>query len=127
MKLFDVDYLYPLLTDEILPGDTYDAELTLLGRLTTPITPFMDNVRAKVEAFAVPHRLTQDNWVKLQGERVDPDDSIDYSRPYITTPSGTGFANETLWTQFSPFCFFSFVFSYSTGKYASFYVHSYSY
>jgi len=93
----DVDYLYPILNDEILPGDTYDADLTILGRLTTPITPFMDNLRVMVEVFAVPYRLTQTNWVKLQGERDDPDDSIDFSRPYIVTTATTGVANESLW------------------------------
>jgi hypothetical protein len=93
----DVDYLYPILNDEILPGDTYDASLTILGRLTTPITPFMDNLRVMVEVFAIPYRLTQDNWVRLQGERDDPDDSIDFSRPYITTTAVTGVANGTLW------------------------------
>lgn len=93
----DVDYLYPVLNDEILPGDTYDADLQILGRLTTPLTPFMDNLRVNIEVFAVPYRLTQDNWVKLQGERVDPADSIDFSRPYITTTAVTGVANETLW------------------------------
>lgn len=93
----DVDYLYPILNDEILPGDTYDADLTVLGRLTTPIAPFMDNLRVNIEVFAVPFRLTQDNWEKLQGERVDPADSIDFTRPYITTTASTGVANETLW------------------------------
>lgn len=93
----DVDYIYPILTDEILPGDTYDAELNVLGRLTTPITPFMDNLRVNVEVFAVPYRLTQTNWVKIQGERDDPDDSIDFVRPYITTTAITGVANGTLW------------------------------
>ena len=87
----NVDYLYPILNDEILPGDTYEASLSILGRLTTPITPFMDNLRVMVEVFAIPYRLTQNNWVKLQGEREDPDDSIDFSRPYIvTTPIVTG-------------------------------------
>lgn len=93
----DVDLLYPVLNDEILPGDTYDANLNILGRLTTPLTPFMDNLRLMIEVFAVPYRLTQDNWVKLQGERVDPADSIDFARPYITTTASTGVANETLW------------------------------
>ena len=91
----DVDYLYPILNDEMLPGDTYDANLTVLGRLTTPLTPFMDNLSVKIEVFAIPYRLTQDNWVKLQGERVDPDDSIDFSRPYIETTAVTGVANES--------------------------------
>lgn len=93
----DVDYLYPILTDEILPGDTYDATLNILGRLTTPITPFMDNLRVNVEVFAIPYRLTQDNWVKLQGERDDPDDTIDFTRPYIVTTAVTGVANGTIW------------------------------
>jgi hypothetical protein len=93
----DVDYLYPILNDEILPGDTYDAEISILGRLTTPITPFMDNLRVMLEVFAIPYRLTQDNWVKLQGERTDPSDSIDFARPYIVTTASTGVANETLW------------------------------
>lgn len=96
----DVDYLYPILNDEILPGDTYDATLNVLGRLTTPITPFMDNLRVMVEVFAVPHRLTQTNFVKLQGERENPDDSIDFTRPYITTTALTGLANGTLWDYF---------------------------
>jgi hypothetical protein len=93
----NVDYLYPILNDEILPGDTYDADLTILGRLTTPITPFMDNVRLNIEVFAIPYRLTQDNWVRIQGERDDPSDSIDFTRPYIVTTASTGVANETLW------------------------------
>ena len=93
----NVDYLYPILNDEILPGDTYDASLSILGRLTTPITPFMDNLRVMVEVFAIPYRLTQNNWVKIQGERDNPDDSIDFSRPYITTTAVTGVANETIW------------------------------
>lgn len=93
----DVDYLYPILNDEILPGDTYDASLTVLGRLTTPIVPFMDNLSLKIEVFAIPYRLTQTNFVRLQGERDDPADSIDFSRPYITTTAVTGVANGTLW------------------------------
>lgn len=96
----NVDYLYPILNDELLPGDTYDATLNVLGRLTTPITPFMDNLRVMVEVFAIPYRLTQTNWVKLQGERENPDDSIDFARPYIVTTPVTGVANETIWDYF---------------------------
>ena len=92
----DVDYLYPILSDEILPGDTYDATLVTLGRLTTPLVPFMDNLALKLEAFFIPYRLTQDNWTKLQGERVNPDDSIDFARPYITTPNPNGLTEESL-------------------------------
>lgn len=96
----DADYLYPLFTDEVLPADTHTIDLSAIARLNTPETPFMDNLYLDCFFFFVPNRLVQDNWVKLQGERDNPADSIDFSTPYITTTTGTGFANETLWDYF---------------------------
>jgi hypothetical protein len=93
----DEDYLYPLFTDEILPGDTFVGDFNAIARMITPLTPFMDNLYLDCFFFFCPNRIVQDNWVKLQGERDNPADSIDYSTPYITTTAGTGVANETLW------------------------------
>ena len=93
----DEDYIYPLFHDEVLPADTHSIELSAVARLNTPLTPFMDNLYLDCFFFYVPNRLTQTNWVKLQGEKDNPADSIDFSTPYITTPASTGFANETLW------------------------------
>ena len=93
----DEDYLYPLFTDEQLPGDTFTMDLNAVARMITPETPFMDNLYLDCFFFFVPNRIVQTNWVKLQGEQDNPADSIDYSTPYITTPPSTGFANETIW------------------------------
>ena len=67
-------------------------------RLNTPITPFMDNLYLDIFCFFNPWRLTQDNWVKLQGEQTDPGDSIDYARPYVDTPAATGLVPPADWS-----------------------------
>ena len=80
---FDVDDLVPFFWDEILPGDTISLRPEALLRLTTPLHPIMDNMFADTFFFAVPNRLLWDNWQKFCGERVNPDDSIDYIIPTI--------------------------------------------
>lgn len=81
---FDADYLIPFYVEEALPGDTFKVSSTLLGRLNTPIVPFMDNLFLDVFYFAVPMRLVWDNFQKFMGEQEDPGDSTDYTIPYIT-------------------------------------------
>lgn len=73
--------LVPFYFDECLPGDTFNLNASLLCRLATPIVPFMDNVYLDTFFFFVPDRLVWDNFQKFMGERVDPDDSIDYLIP----------------------------------------------
>lgn len=80
---FDAGYLIPFFLDEALPGDTFNLNATLFARLNTPIVPIMDNMYLDTFFFAVPNRLVWDNWVKMMGERVDPDDSVDYLIPVI--------------------------------------------
>lgn len=84
----DAGYLVPFYVDEAIPGDTFTLNANLFGRLATPIHPIMDNLHCDTQFFAVPIRLLQDNWVKLQGERKDPDDSIDFLTPQIVSPAG---------------------------------------
>jgi hypothetical protein len=92
---FDAGYLIPVLTDEALPGDTFNLNMTAFARMATPIFPIMDNVYMDTHFFAVPVRLIWDNWKKFNGEQVDPGDSIDYTVPTMTAP-GAGYSNETL-------------------------------
>lgn len=82
---FDSGFLIPFYVDEALPGDTFSARFTMFARLSTPVVPFMDNLYLDVQFFAIPNRLLWDNWVKMMGERRDPDDSIDYLVPQIRT------------------------------------------
>ncbi len=59
---FDGGYLIPIFWDEALPGDSFSIRPTSLIRMTTPIVPFMDNIRASWFFFSVPKRLVWENW-----------------------------------------------------------------
>lgn len=77
----DMDKLYPILVEEILPGDVLHFNLNQFGRLNTPLVPFFDNVYWHWQAFFVPNRLVMANWQKLCGEQDNPGDSTDYLTP----------------------------------------------
>jgi len=94
---FDASYLVPVFVDEILPGDTMSLKMTHFARLATPLKPIMDNLYLDTFFFFVPNRLVWDNWVKMQGEQANPDDSIDYSVPVFAAPASTGFAVGSLY------------------------------
>ena len=82
---FDSGYLYPIMVDEALPGDTFKCNLTAFARMATPIYPVMDNLFLDVFYFSCPNRLLWENWEKFCGEQVDPGDSIDYTIPTFRT------------------------------------------
>lgn len=96
---FDEDYLIPYFCDEVLPGDTFKLKVHHLARLATPIVPFMDNVFLDCFFFFVPYRLIWENWQKFNGERENPDDSVDFLCPQLTAPAG-GFANGSIFDYF---------------------------
>lgn len=85
---FDAGYLIPVFLDEALPGDTFHLKTSVLARLSTPVVPFMDNLRLDIQYFSVPYRLVWDNWQKFNGEQKNPGDSTDYLIPQITAPAG---------------------------------------
>ena len=58
----DGGYLVPIMVQDMLPGDTWSCRATQLCRMTTPIVPFMDNLRVSYFFFAVPKRLVWDNF-----------------------------------------------------------------
>lgn len=84
----DAGYLIPVFYDEVLPGDTKRLNTTFFGRLSTPLTPFMDNVFLDYHLWFVPRRLIWNNWQKFMGEQVNKDDSIDFLLPECKAPSG---------------------------------------
>lgn len=87
---FDAGLLIPIYVDEVLPGDTFNLNMTLFARLATPIFPIMDNMSLDVFFFFVPYRLVWDNWAKFCGEQRDPDDSIAFTIPQMTEATGAG-------------------------------------
>lgn len=92
---FDAGYLVPIYLDEILPGDSFNLSMTAFARMATPLFPVMDNLYMDTFFFFVPNRLVWDNWQKFQGERIDPEDSIDYVIPQMESPTG-GYAANSL-------------------------------
>lgn len=93
---FNADYIVPFYWDEVYPADTAQMNFSAICRLVTPEVPFMDNLYLDFFFFFVPNRLLQSNWQKLMGERLNPDDSIDYATPKITAPVG-GFVPPSDW------------------------------
>lgn len=81
-------FLYPFFIDEALPGDTFNFNATIFGRMATPLVPVMDNLFADTFYFFVPNRLVWDNWVKMNGEQANPGDSTSYTTPQIVSPAG---------------------------------------
>ncbi len=86
---FDAGLLIPFFVDEVLPGDTWNLNVTLFARLATPIFPIMDNMTLDCFFFFVPYRLVWDNWQKFCGEQDDPGDSIAFTIPQMTAVAGS--------------------------------------
>lgn len=93
---FDAGLLIPFFVDEVLPGDTFNLNVSMLCRLATPIVPIMDNVYLDTFFFFVPNRLVWNNFQKFMGEQEDPGDSIDYLIPQIFNSNTTVAANSAM-------------------------------
>ena len=89
---FDAGKLIPFYVDEVLPGDSFNVNTTLFGRLATPLHPVMDNMFLDTHYFYVPNRLLWDNFKKFMGEQDNPTDSTDYLVPQLLDNNNTGFA-----------------------------------
>lgn len=85
---FDAGKIYPILVDEILPGDHMTYNITAYVRMATPLFPMFDNQRIDTFFFFVPARLLWDNWAKFMGEQDNPGDTIDYTIPQVTGTAG---------------------------------------
>ena len=96
---FDGGYLVPIYCDEVLPGDMHNVKATMFARLATPLFPVMDNLHLDTFFFFVPNRLVWSNWVKFMGEQANPNDSISYVIPQITSPAG-GYAVGSIFDHF---------------------------
>lgn len=88
---FDSGYLVPIFVDEVLPGDTFTMDCTLFSRVSTLISPIMDNLYLDTFWFFVPERLLFDHFQAMCGEQDNPNDSTDYLFPTVKSPTGKGF------------------------------------
>lgn len=98
---FDEGLLIPFYLDDVIPGDTFNVRASMFARLATPIYPIMDNMYLETFWFFVPNRLVWTNFVKQHGERLDPDDSVDFTTPVIdSTTIAANSAVGSLWDNF---------------------------
>lgn len=89
-------YLVPVFADEVLPGDTVHLTPNFFARMATPLKPTMDGIHLDWFFFSVPLRQLWDNFEAFMGEREpDPDYSVEYVTPKITSPTD-GFEFESL-------------------------------
>ena len=98
---FESGYLVPILVDEALPGDTFNTNMTAFARLSTPISPIMDNLYMDTHFFSIPVRLVWENWQQFMGE-TEPSDPVTtppaayaHNVPTMTSPAG-GYLEQTL-------------------------------
>jgi len=85
---FDAGYLVPVYVDEMLPGDTFNLNMTAFARLATPLYPIMDNMILDSFFFFVPNRLVWSHWQQFMGQQANPADSISYTVPQQVSPAG---------------------------------------
>jgi len=96
---FDAGFLIPIFGDEVLPGDTFNLDMTGFCRLSTPLRPFMDNVFLNSFFFFVPLRLLWTNFPKFMGQQDNPGDSTSFTIPQIVSPAG-GYGEQSIYDYF---------------------------
>ncbi|AYQ58169.1 putative VP1 [Microviridae sp.] len=94
---FNVGELVPFYIDEVLPGDTFSVDRSIVARLQTLITPPMDNLYLDTYFFYVPNRLVWEHWKQFCGENTESPwiPQTEYEIPQITSPTG-GWSTGTL-------------------------------
>lgn len=95
----DAGYLYPILCEEVLPGDTHELNTTMLARLSTPIAPIMDNLYLESFFFFVPSRLLWSNFERFMGAQDNPGDSTNFLVPSLNC-GGQTFAVGSIYDYF---------------------------
>lgn len=81
----DAGLIYPILVDEMYPGDTFacgmSGSITALNPLKRPL---QDNLFFETFAFFVPKRLVWEHMEEFFGEKRNPGDSTVYVEPVLS-------------------------------------------
>lgn len=95
---FDMNYMIPILCEEVVPGDRFNFSVEGLLRMAPMLAPVMANIDIKYYWFFVPERTlwaNQDDWAAhIMGRSADEDLDPDPGWNYFTlvngaVPSGT--------------------------------------
>lgn len=83
---FDNGELIPIYVDTtIMPGDTVKMRMSEIVRMSTPITPVMDNCNLDLYFFFVPYRLIWDHFKEFMGENTTAPwtQQVEYTIPQV--------------------------------------------
>lgn len=82
---------------EVLPGDTFSFGVASLCRLTTLLTPIMDDLFMDIYHFFVPFRLVWEHYKNFEGQNDTAPwvPTATYSIPQIKSPTG-GWSSQTI-------------------------------
>lgn len=58
----DFGYLYPVMCDEVIPGDVFNIGCEAVIRSQPLLAPILHRIDVKVEYFFVPYRILWDDW-----------------------------------------------------------------
>ena len=87
---FNVGELIPFFVDEVLPGDTFNVETSVVVRLQTLLTPIMDNAYLDTYYYYVRDLNIWDHTREFFGENTTGAwiPQVSYNIPVINAPSG---------------------------------------
>lgn len=90
LTTFNTGDIIPIFHKEVLPGDTFKLNESILLRMTTPIAPVMDNAWIDTYYFFVPRRLVWEHWKEFMGENTTDawTQETEYTIPKTTAPEG---------------------------------------
>lgn len=92
---FNAGLAIPVTWQEILPGDTFNVDTSMLIRMQTLMTPVMGDMYADLYWFFVPNRLLWKHWTNFCGESDEPwfDETI-YTVPQLEFDSAPYDSNQ---------------------------------
>lgn len=84
--------LYPVMIQEIVPGDSFRVNTEIMARMAPMLAPIMHRVNIRTEYFFVPNRIVWREWEDfITGGRLGTTTPV---APYMT---GTTIAQKTTW------------------------------
>lgn len=81
----DMGKLIPIMCEEVIPGDYFKVNTSMVVRISPLLAPIMHRVDVFTHFYFVPNRLLWDDWEKFITGGVDGDDASVW--PYKTTGS----------------------------------------
>lgn len=94
-------WLYPVLLEEVLPGEHWKGQASFVARLVSQLAPVMHRVNAFIEVYFVPYRIIYKNWARFitNDETRKPIPQMPYVRIRTALIPGNGdyFGNQTLY------------------------------